>query len=310
MGYAGRTIVAATFVLLNATHGQESDGNQPDPVSRDADMFVTCLMLSASRCIEDMSDRRVLADLNMRPQEVVSQTRPAPLDENTRYESHSFALAPPWGPFDSVDRLGRIVPYYETAIDGAKGQRWERVGYLIAGSYDGGQSWQFVKIEAVNSVVADWMERQAPGVAEPRWPEVDWRIVQEPPLVRSRGLRTLEREFVMLGDGFAYAMEWEIRTEILDATDISVRYEDPADRSRLLRFSGSLQAGQRSLEWQSPVLTGFESGQVYHVVVEVSDPDTDEILFEHRQPLIFRPALELWKAAMATPPASNSAEAP
>jgi hypothetical protein len=289
---------------------EDPDGSALDPATRDAEAYVACWMTANEACVFELSDRKLHAETGIALPTVGEFQLDSRSLQTASYETISIELAQPWGPFTSGERLTKIVPYFDLAIDGTTGRRWERTGYLIASSYDNGQSWRFANVRAVTVSVANWMARLNPGVEEPQWPEVSNRLIEEPGVERSRWMWTTGRRFVQIDDGFVYAMRWEVRQEFAEAVSFAISYDDPADRSRPLRFRGSLEPGQQALEWNSPVLTGFESGQIYEVVVEASDADTGELIFEHRQPMLFEPTLETWRAAMATSPASNPGVAP
>jgi hypothetical protein len=53
------------------------------------------------------------------------------------------------------------------------------------------------------------------------------------------------------------------------------------------------------------VLTAFEPGERYDVVVEISEPDTGDVLFGLRQRLLFQPTREMWRGLLAQPPAAQ-----
>jgi len=264
---------------------------------------MACRLNFDLRCIRELTDQRFYDEVGITSDELGRQTRNVARARNAQYESSTFDVARATEPFVSGDRLVSFVPYFESLMDEPEGRRYDQFGFLLASSYDNSESWQFVKIEGVHRSMLGYIEREFPGFAGREMPPVLEQVVQAPRLERTRWMATAGRGFVMVDGGFVYAMKWAVREEIESTLSLVIRYDDPADSSRPLRFRGSLEPGQQVLEWQSPVLTDFESDRTYDVVVEISEPDTGELLFEHRQPLLFKPTREIWLSMMAQPQA-------
>jgi hypothetical protein len=281
-----------------------SDGSVLDVIARDAERYAVCWQSGQPRCLSDLSDRELFDETGLSAAAFSRHTRDAmgvPL-----LDFYNIELMPPWEPFAAGDRLVSYVPYFETIVELSTSPRYELMAYLVATSYDNGSSWRFLKIEGMDAPLADQLERLLPGAAERPEPAIIEEYVEEPELAISRSLRTRERRFMAVDDGFIYSMKWELRRESDSALDLAIQYDDPADRSQPLTFQGSLEPGQLELEWLSPVLTGFEPGQEYTVVVAASDPETGELLFEHRQPVLFQPTRERWRVVMSESPSGQT----
>jgi hypothetical protein len=310
MASAGQAIVAVTFVLSSAAHAQAPDASAFDAITRDAVRYVDCWQTGNLRCLSNLTDRELYSETGLSTSAFIRQTRDA-MDVH-RLDFYNIELTRPWEPFASGERLVSYVPYFETILELPNSRRYELMAYLIATSYDDGDSWHFIKIEGMDASLANLFDRLIPGAAERPEPALIEEFVDEPELARSRSLKTSERRFVAVGDGYVFSLKWELRRDFGGALDLAIHYENPADRSQPLRLRGSLEPGQPELEWYSPVLTGFEPGQEYDVVVEANDPATGELLFEHRQPVLFQPTREIWRAQISQPLAAESgvAQAP
>lgn len=302
--------MAATFVLSSVPLAQEIDGSALDEVTRVVARYLACRLNVDLPCIIELTDQRFYEEVGITSNELGRQTRNVARTRNAQYASSTFDVAQASEPFVSGDRLVSFVPYFESVMDEPEGRRYDQLGFLLASSYDNSESWQLVKIEGVHRPMLEYIEREFPGFAGRPMPPVLEQVVQEPWLERTRSVATAARRFVMVDGGFVYAMKWVVRKEIDSKLSLAIRYDNPADSSRPLSFRGSLEPGQQVLEWQSVVLTDFEVDRTYDVVVEVSEPDTGELLFEHRQSLLFKPTREIWLSMMSQPPVSTADVAP
>lgn len=212
-------------------------------------------------------------------------------------------VAEPWPPIVLDGPIFIFVPAFSTSGVERLGIRTNAAWYLIGASEDGGETWLFIPVSRYPQTRPDAVDRLIPGYGDGPRPEVLPVYIEESPFQSSRWLRTTERYFALADGGFAYALKFEIRRRIKDPIDVTVQYENPADRDVYFRFQGSLDPGQSELQWRSPALD-FELGETYGVVIEGSDRDSGELLFEHRESLLFQPTRELWLSATSKPPES------
>jgi hypothetical protein len=214
--------------------------------------------------------------------------------------------ATPWPPTAIGDDLFSFVPYAASFGPPGSGFRDDRMSYLIGVSDDGGDAWRFIQISDSSSLSPEEIDRVMPGHGEGPRPPVLETFVEERPLAQSRWVETTERGIVPVGGDFAYDMGFALRQDYEGTIDFVIRYDDPADRRQQMLYSGSMESGQRDLRWQSPALTGFETGETYEVVIEGSQAESGDRLFEHRDKLEFQPTLEIWRSVLSKPPAERS----
>jgi hypothetical protein len=224
--------------------------------------------------------------------------------------------APAWPPFAVDGVLYAFVPTLETWTDpvntwmdpSGRGRRTDRMAYLLGASEDDGKSWRFIQVDEDSVLKPDEIDRVIPAYDGPR-PEIRVVVAVARPVVRSRWLMTKQRGFSPVDDAYAYVLKLDVRRDVEEPIDFTVSYDDPADASAPSEFRGTLAPGQRELAWQSPALRGFEYGTTYNVVIEGRDPDSGDVLFEHREALLFQPTTELWRAEISQPPVADASVA-
>lgn len=209
-------------------------------------------------------------------------------------------VAEPWPPFAVDDSLYAFVPYFASFGETARGRRTDRMAYLIATSADDGKSWRFFPVR--HNLQSKDIDSVIPGAGEVPRPEFRDIKVDDGDFARSPSLETTERRFLPSGEAYVYALTFEIRRSFATPVAITLRYDNPSDPARPLSFRGSLEPGQTGLRWQSPPLTGFETGQAYRIVIEGSDPETGSLLFEHRDELLLSATREQWLSVDSKPP--------
>jgi hypothetical protein len=276
---------------------------------RDAERFADCWTDAHPLCMEDLTDLERLAAAGLPAPDVQSMRsilRIARGMWNSADLFHWMEVAEPWPPFTIDDAMFAFVPYFETSGVSSQGTREERVGYLIGASDDGGESWRFIQIDEDIAAQPEAIDRVVPGYRDRPRPEVFRLEIQESPFAKSDSVETIERAFVPVEGAFAYSVRLRLRRDSRGPIDFSVRYENPADRNQLLQVHGSLESGQRHLQWQSPASSSFETGQVYSIVIEGRDTDTGELLFTHHEELLFRPTRELWRSVLSRPPGESA----
>lgn len=305
MGRRGVLALAAPLLLSSVLAAQEPLDPVRATVLREAQRYVDCWMRDDPACVRELTDRERLQAAGM----VAQLPRPLTNATQTEKEFVRIELAEPWPPVAVDGALFAFVPY----IDGrllerpelrVKELRFIRMGYLVGASDDEGESWRFIHVDSGTTPPADAIDRVMPGYGDGPRPEVGGFIFSEGPLSESRWLQTTERRFVPVDDGIAYALTYEIREGLDGPIDFTVHYDNPVDPGRPLQFSGSLEPGQRVLEWQSPALRDFELGERYDVMIEGNDPDTGARRFRHREELLFLTTRDVWLAEVAPPPAT------
>jgi hypothetical protein len=203
-----------------------------------------------------------------------------------------------------------FVPYFASYPLAQGVMRRDQAGYLIASSRDDGETWLFILVNSVSARVTPPIDRLIPGYVDgPRPPILDFRV-QESPFASSRLVRTVTRLFVPVDDAYAYVLELAFEQEFADPLVILVQYDNPADPDEPGLFRGSLQPGQRELQWQSRALGGFEWGEVYDVEIEGWSADMEDRKFQHGEELLFQPNREVWLAELSKVPATVSGATP
>ena len=318
MTYRSRLVLAVGCLVTGTVVAQPSAEDARAAAYREAERFTNCWTRVDVDCVEELTHRELLeaADLygeeikRLRSAVLSHDRKPRGVDLDVLVDIQIKEVAEPWPPFSVDGRMFTLVPYLEfigstagndlLSMDVA--DRLERTGFLIGASEDDGESWRFVVVSSNSPLRPDEIDLVIPGYGEGPRPEVMTIEVWDTPFERSRWLETRERQFVLAGDAFLYSLAVDIREGLEGPIDLVVRYDDPADPDRPLEYRDSLAAGQREFRWQSPTLVGFEMGSIYNVVIEGSDPDTGDRLFEHRQGILYHPTAELWWAVMSKPP--------
>ncbi len=304
--------LGAAFLLsgtLAAQQGAQSNREQArDAAFQEAEHYASCWTDVHPNCINSLTDRERLAAAGLAGPDVHSLRSFVRLQRGATKASDFFRwmeVAEPWPPFAIDNALFAFVPFFYTTGVQSVGYREERVGYLIGASHDSGETWRFIQVDGDSDVKSDALDRVIPGYRDGPRPELLDREVQEQPFAESSTAATRERRFVPVDGAFAYSLNLYIRRSFRNPVDFVVRFDNPASRGQTLEFRGSLEPGQRELQWQSPALSSFQSGQTYSVVIEGSDPDTGSQLFEHAEQLLFEPTRENWLSVLAKPPAGQ-----
>jgi hypothetical protein len=177
-----------------------------------------------------------------------------------------------------------IVPYRQTVYAGSL---TERRGFML-GVSDDNQHWCFIEDTAF---ALRGVKRILPRYEGPPLPEMSMSTEEAPGRVRSDYLDTTLGAFTILGsEGDAhYELSFEVRKRIRDELPLVIVYENPRDAEAPYIVRSSLAAKQDELRVTSPLITGFERGQIYRVVVFAIDTATEDVLFEHHQLLVFQP---------------------
>jgi len=306
----GRLVLAAACLLSGTVAAQPSAEDARAAADREAQRYTTCWMRAQLDCVEELTHRELLEEAGLYSEEI-RQLRSSVLALDRVPPTLSFhvkEVAEPWPPFSVGGRMFVLVPYLEYIASSAYSSivetngRLERMAFLIGASEDDGESWRFIAVRSNSALTPDQIDRVIPGYGGGPLPPVMTVEIRETPFERTRWLETTERQFVLAGDAFVYSLTVGIREEIEGPIDLVVRYDDPADRDRPLEYRELLPSGQRELKWQSQPMAGFEMGLIYDVVIEGSDPDTGNRLFEHRQEFLYHPTPELWAAVMSKQP--------
>jgi hypothetical protein len=204
----------------------------------------------------------------------------------TRGSFRMMDAAPPGEPFAAGARLFSIVPYRSLRLESG-GVFYEQTSYMLGVSEDAGLTWRFITGREPAK-----LEVLVPGISEMPVPSISDRTIVAPPRERSKHLRTTSASFSFVAGAALYDLVLEIRKEVKAEIEILVLFDDPADILKPGRSRTRLVPGQETLAIRSPLLTGFERGQIYEVAIYGNDPITAEDLFEHRQPVLFVPTLE------------------
>ncbi len=314
-----RLALAAAFLLSGTLAAQQNLEQSRAAALREAERYINCWMAGDVGCIEEMTHRERLDAAGLLSREMsrlqalmISRARYFPAQQIYNW----LEAAPAWPPFAVDGVLYAFVPTLETWTDPVNtttfpvsGRRTDRMAYLIGASEDDGKSWRFIQVAEDSTLHSHAIDRVIPGYDGPR-PEIRIVVAETDPIVRSRWLMTKQRGFSPVDDAFAYVLKLDVRREIEEPIDFTVSYENPADSNAPSEFRGSLAPGQRELEWQSPALSGFEFGEKYQVVIVGRDPDSAEVLFEHREKLLFQPTQEFWRSEISRPPVANADVAP
>lgn len=321
MTHNGRMALAAVFLLsstLAAQQGAEQVAHSLTAQQMSANAFAAAQRIAECGKANDATCYRTMLDhTRMPPPGSVTEVDIDPRDIRVmrlQFTERDFfrwiEVAEPWPPIALDGVIFSIVPAFTTIGVERLGLRINSAWYLIGVSEDGGASWLFVPVSGNPQTRPDAVDHVMPGYGDGPRPEVLTVYVEEDPFESSRWLQTTERYFALADEGFAYALTFEIKRRIKDPIDLTVRYENPDNPGNYFRFQASLDSEESELRWVSPALTNFELGETYSVVVEGSDRDTGELLFEHRESLQFQPTRELWLSARSQPLASNPAPAP
>ena len=211
----------------------------------------------------------------------------------------SMEVAESWPPFVFGGMLYAYVPFFAVSGDPKSGARTDRMGYLAGASRDNGASWRFIAVTP--AMPADQVNRLVPddGLA-PRPVSQDVTLT-ESPFERSRWLETVERRFAPVEGSYVYFLRLTVRRNVETPIEVTVRYDDPADREQPAESRVTLAPGQTELRWQSPVVNGFEAGQTYHVAIRGINPESGGRVFELAEVLLFQPTREDWLSVAAQP---------
>jgi hypothetical protein len=311
--------LAAAFLLSSTLAAQQNLEQSRATALREAERYINCWTRNDVGCIEEMTHRESLEAAGMLSREM-NRLR-ALMDSRTWFfpdqEIYNWLeAAPAWPPFSVDGVVYAFVPTLETWTDpvntwtdrGGRSRRTDRMAYLLGASEDDGESWRFIQVDEESVLSSHEIDRVIPGYDGPQ-PEIRVVVADARPIVRSRWLLTQQRGFSPVDDAYAYTLKLDVRRDVDEPIDFTVSYEDPADASGPAEFRGTLAPGQRELEWQSPALRGFEFGANYEVVIEGRYPDSSEVIFEHRETLLFQPTRELWLSVMSRPPLEPTVQA-
>jgi hypothetical protein len=309
MTYRVRLALPAALLLPSVLVAQEPVDPARAAVIRDAEHYVDCMLREDLDCLEASTHWERLAAGGLHSAELARLRRGGGVISNYPSVNQDrmdikMETAEPWPAFSVDGVLYSFVPYCESATNEQSGRRLEVMAYLIGASDDDGASWRFIQVNDYSMLRTHELDRIILGYGDGPRPLVLEHGTQEVPFRRSRWLDTTKRLFAPVDGGYAYVLEFEVRRELDAPIDLTVSYDDPADLDRPLQFRGTMQPGQRVLQWQSPSLRDFEFGRSYQVVIEGSEPESDELLFTHREELLLQPTRELWLSILSRPPSA------
>jgi hypothetical protein len=283
-----RIISSAALTLCGI--GAMAVADDREAAARAAERYAECLNLAEIECLLDLTYPTPNFLQVWRPD------RPPPLPTQaylfearklTRRYTYTYWLlgvSTP-APIDVDSELRfMLVPY---RLQGFAGFWYERTGYFVSVSGDG-ENWCFIE-DAV--VEARGLERIMPGYEGPALPTIARTQMLEPGLVESPYLETVVGAFSIpddSGDGY-YELEFEIGKRIRDEIPLVISYENPEDSERPYVVRSFIAPQQDLLHIVSPRIRGFKTNVLDEVSVTGFDPETDDVLFEHRQPMAFRP---------------------
>ena len=295
-----RSIPALALLTSSMLAAQQPVDRVRDAAFREAERFANCLSRGDAACVREFVDgeRLAAAGLTARHAAVLGNFVLSLLPPGIVL----LQVERPWPPFAIGDEIVVFVPTLKTVARPLLNAQVNIMAYLIATSADGGESWRFIVVNDLSALTEQEIDR-IPGIAGRPRPEQLSVCIEEPALTQSRWLITRERGFVAADVGrYVYVLTFEIREDIEDRIDFTVSYDNPANPGAPSEFRGSLEPGQRGLPWQSPPLGAFEPGQRYQVLVEGRDSASGDLVFEHRESLVFHATRELWRSVMSKPP--------
>jgi len=95
--------------------------------------------------------------------------------------------------------------------------------------------------------------------------------------------------FIAVSDDNArYELNLELRENIREQTPLLIAYQNPNNAAEPVLVRATLERRQKELALVSPLISGFIDGETYRVVVFGLDPETEDVLFEHHQPMVYR----------------------
>lgn len=269
-----------------------------EAVARDSRSYARCLREGDVDCIDVFMHWELHGQLTGRNQNTLRRTivnggpglmtsRESTLNMVSQYRGTVRMLDPanPGEPFAVGERLFSIVPYRTHRLEGA-GVLYEQSSYMLGVSEDAGKSWRFVNGSGFEP---GEIESIVPGFSEMPVPATEDNVIVAPRRERSRYLRTLDAGFDFVEGAAVYELSLEVRRVLDGVIDLLVAFDDPSHPSKPRLGRTRLEPGQESLEIRSQMLTGFERGKIYEVVIYGSEPVTATELFEHRQSMLFVP---------------------
>lgn len=253
-------------------------------LSRDLDRYAACRRAADAECLTALThaESSVVSNRGRRSATDSRLLTQAPDEFDPQASLATYLIAAPTEPLRSGDRLYNLIPY---TAERPVSSGWGRVrAYLIGISDDAGANWRFVDGAFV---APNRIERIIPDLDPRELPMVDLQVVPAPPAVRSRYLQTSRGGFYYDGEAAAYTLTVEVTRPIDAALDVTVLLDDPQNAMRRREYRSNLAPDQDTLDIVSPVMRGFTGGRIYNVTLTGSDATTGEVLFEHRQPLLF-----------------------
>ncbi len=183
----------------------------------------------------------------------------------------------------------------------------EQPGYLLGVSENDGESWRFVehgivRLQGIDGIV--------PGYIGPPPPDLTSEPPADPYAVKSEYLITRAAGFVlgMEAGSAAVKLEFDVRERIRKPLAIYAAFENQQASAEPFMTNSILVPRQETLSLSLPPISGLRAGQYYEVAVFGVDPDTDDVVFEHRQLLRYFPVVDYFDEvlpAIAGPPIEN-----
>ena len=168
--------------------------------------------------------------------------------------------------------------------------RWTgQRGFLIGVADESGESWRIVDsatlaIIGIDRIIPGYQGSPLPGSIAIRYPSLY--------AAESKYLETMSGGFHLRGDGGTegyYDLSFDVRRKIRKDVALTLVFENPQDATRPYVRQSRLVRNQTELRISSPLITNMQANSVYDVAVIAFDPESKEILFEHRQSLLFHP---------------------
>jgi hypothetical protein len=261
--------------------------------ARESERYAECLNTSDTGCLLELTHplARVQQSIGISPPSLPSQS--ALLDFSREQAGDTYVgwrvevgEPAPVAEGRAADTAGPdqqvvVVPYLLRSSSWA--QR-ERRGYLIGISADG-EHWCFADDSAVG---LRGIDRFIPEPAS-ALPATAVTRVEPPGRVRTDYLDTKVGRFRALsveGEGH-YELSFEVRKRVRDDIALILAFENPENSENPYIVPSVLTAKQEELTIRSPLITGLRDGEIYMAVVFGIGTDGEELLFEHRQAMVF-----------------------
>jgi hypothetical protein len=255
----------------------------------DATSFGECFLNLDSECADGLTAWDTRAALTARDTDYLRRNQAASLVERMKRDDGYYTVrtGTPGDPYEVDGRLYVLVPF-STSFGRAI---WtQRKTYLLGVSDDAGASWRFANGAMIDPKLFYAM---FPQFTRADLPEISVAQVEFPKAAVSRYVRSTDGLFHLTEDGTVYALSFELRRKIKTETGLTITFEDPANAARPAAINAVLLPDQENFDVVSPPLNGFSNGAIYEAIVAGWDVKSGEVVFEHRQRLLYHPPLRL-----------------